>query len=63
MEELTKFISNVGFPIFVAVAMLYQNYTVSTATQKMMDEFRNTIEENTKAMEELINKVKEGSQK
>lgn len=34
MNELTQFISNVGFPVFVAVWMLYKS---SKDSEKMMD--------------------------
>lgn len=43
MTEITNFISQVGFPIFVAVWMLYKTSKDSTAMQESIDELKIAI--------------------
>lgn len=51
-------IESVGFPIFVAVALLYQNNQASKYYQDILAKFRDTIEENTKAMQDILKELK-----
>lgn len=51
MNELAQFISNIGFPVFVAVWMLYKS---SADNEKMM----NTINELKNAINLLTNEFK-----
>lgn len=50
MQELIPLISNVGFPIFIAVYLVYQQ-------QRTLDELRETIENNTLTMNKLLIKL------
>lgn len=43
MTEITNFISQVGFPIFVAVWMLYKTSKDSAAIQESIDELKIAI--------------------
>lgn len=57
MEELSKFVSTVGFPIVVSIAMFYQNNTLSTNYQQITKGLQDKIEANTLVMQQLINKL------
>lgn len=43
MTEITNFISQVGFPIFVAVWMLYKTSKDSASMQESLDELKIAI--------------------
>lgn len=57
MQDLSDFISTVGFPIVVAVAMFYQNNVLSTNYQKMTQQLQDKIESNTEVLTRLIEKL------
>lgn len=57
MQELSDFISTVGFPIVVSVAMFYQNNVLSNNYQKMTEQLQKKIESNTEVMTRLIEKL------
>lgn len=57
MQELSDFISTVGFPIVVAVAMFYQNNVLSANYQKLTQQLQEKIESNTEILTRLIEKL------
>lgn len=62
MEEflthgLTQLISAVGFPIVVAVALYYQNTTLSSSYQKMNQQLQEKIDNNTLVLARLVEKL------
>lgn len=57
MNELSNFISSVGFPIVVSVAMFYQNNILSANYQKITEQLQNKIESNTEILTRLIEKL------
>lgn len=57
MEELSEFISTVGFPIVVAVAMFYQNNVLSKNYQDLTQQLQDKIESNTEILTRLIEKL------
>lgn len=57
MNDLANFISTVGFPIVVSVAMFYQNNVLSSNYQQMTKELQDKIESNTLVMQHLIDKL------
>jgi len=62
MEEflthgLTQLISAVGFPIVVAVALYYQNNTLSASYQKLTRELQDKIDNNTLVLTRLVEKL------
>lgn len=57
MDDLSNFISTVGFPIVVSVAMFYQNNVLSSSYQQMTKELQDKIEANTLIMQRLIDKL------
>lgn len=57
MSELSNFISSVGFPIVVSIAMFYQNNILSTNYQKMTDQLQDKLEANTKILTVLVDKL------
>lgn len=59
MEELSEFISTVGFPIVVAVAMFYQNNVLSKNYQDLTQQLQGKIESNTEILTRLIEKLDE----
>lgn len=57
MSELSNFISSVGFPIVVSIAMFYQNNILASNFQKMTKELEEKIVSNTLIMQRLIDKL------
>lgn len=57
MQEFSDFISTVGFPIVVAIAMFYQNNTLSANYQKLTQQLQDKIESNTEILTRLIEKL------
>ena len=57
MQDLSNFISTVGFPIVVAVAMFYQNNVLSANYQKLTQQLQDKIESNTEIITRLIEKL------
>ena len=57
MQEFSDFISTVGFPIVVAVAMFYQNNVLSANYQKLTQQLQDKIESNTEILTRLSEKL------
>ena len=57
VQDLTDFISTVGFPIVVAVAMFYQNNVLSANYQKLTQQLQDKIESNTEILTRLIERL------
>ena len=57
VQEFSDFISTVGFPIVVAVAMFYQNNVLSANYQKLTQQLQEKIESNTEILTRLIEKL------
>jgi len=57
VQDLSNFISTVGFPIVVAVAMFYQNNVLSANYQKLTQQLQDKIESNTEILTRLIEKL------
>lgn len=57
VQEFSDFISTVGFPIVVAIAMFYQNNTLSANYQKLTQQLQEKIESNTEILTRLIEKL------
>lgn len=57
MNDLSNFISTVGFPIVVSVAMFYQNNVLSTNYQQITKGLQDKIEANTLMVQRLIDKL------
>lgn len=57
---LPKFISAVGFPIVVAVALYYQNTTLSSSYQKLTQQLQEKIDDNTLILTRLVEKLNQG---
>lgn len=52
MNDITNIISTLGFPIFVAIILLYHNFSIS-------DKFQTTINQNTKTIELLVDALEQ----
>lgn len=57
MNDLSNFISSVGFPIVVSVAMFYQNNILSSNYQKLADQMEAKLDINTQVITRLIDKL------
>ena len=51
---LTTFINEVGFPIVVCIALFYTQRESTKNMTKVLDEFKEVIKDNTKALHNLI---------
>lgn len=63
MKEVSDFISTVGFPIVVAILMIYQQEKMSQSYIDIVQSLKELISDNTKAISLLINRAKENDQK
>ena len=51
---LTTFINEVGFPIVVCIALFYTQRESTKNMAKVLDEFKEVIKDNTKALHNLF---------
>ena len=54
---LAQLISAVGFPIVVAVALYYQNTSLSDSYQKLTQQLQEKIDNNTLVLTRLVEKL------
>ena len=54
MNDVSNFISSVGFPIVVSLLMIYQQQKVSDSYIEIVDSLKELISDNTKAINLLI---------
>lgn len=54
---VTTFVENVGFPIAIALVLMYQNKTQSDAYLRLYYELKETIEENSKVIATLVDEI------
>lgn len=54
---ISGLIDNLGFPIAVVIALFWSNRETVKHYEKILLEFRNTLNENTRAMEQLFNRI------
>lgn len=57
MNDLSNFISAVGFPIVVSVAMFYQNNLLSSNYQKLAEQLEAKMDMNTQILTRLVEKL------
>lgn len=57
IDALIKLINGVGFPIVVCVALFWSNQTSVNAQQVLLAEFKETIRNNTDALNALSSKI------
>ena len=57
IDALIKLINGVGFPIVVCIALFWSNQTSVNAQQVLLTEFKETIRNNTDALNALSNKI------
>jgi len=53
LKEISDFISNVGFPIFIALLMMYQNQNFNKMYQETVEKFGDKLESNTALLEKI----------
>lgn len=58
METVANFITSVGFPIVVALMMLDQNRKNSESYTKLYHELKETIDNNTRIINQLIDELR-----
>lgn len=56
-QDITNIISTLGFPIVASGALFWSNLKTSEHFSNTIDEMRKTIEDNTRATEQLISKL------
>lgn len=54
MNDISNFISSVGFPIVVCLLMIYQQQKMSDSYIQIVDSLKELISDNTKALNLLI---------
>lgn len=57
MNDISNFISSVGFPIVVCLLMIYQQQKMSDSYIEIVDSLKELISDNTKAINLLIKGV------
>lgn len=57
IDGLIKLINGVGFPIVVCIALFWSNQTSVNAQQVLLAEFKETIRNNTDALNALSSKI------
>lgn len=57
IDGLIKLINGVGFPIVVCIALFWSNQTSVNSQQVLLAEFKETIRNNTDALNALSSKI------
>ena len=57
IDSLIKLINGVGFPIVVCIALFWSNQTSVNTQQVLLAEFKETIRNNTDALNALSSKI------
>lgn len=60
VDEISQLVSNLGFPIVVAGVLFWLMYKNSLMFNNTIDKMRETIDENTKIIQEVLTHLKEG---
>ena len=55
---IVELINSVGFPIGMCVALFWFSQNTLKRQQELLDQFKDTIRDNTEALRQLIEKVK-----
>ena len=63
MKEISDFISNVGFPIFISLLMLYQNQNFNKMYQETVSKFSQKLESNTEVLSKLWDELSTKNEK
>ena len=63
MKEISDFISSVGFPIVIALLMIYQQEKMSESYVDIVNSLKELISDNTKSINLLISRAKENDEK
>lgn len=58
MQDVSNFISTVGFPIVVCLLMIYQQEKMSDSYIEIVESLKDLISDNTKAINLLVDKAK-----
>lgn len=58
MDTVANFITSVGFPIVVALMMIDQNKKSSESYTKLYHELKETIDNNTRIIDQLIDELR-----
>lgn len=63
MKEISDLISTVGFPIVVALLMIWQQEKMSESYIDIVNSLKELISDNTKSINLLISRAKENDEK
>lgn len=63
MNDISDFISSVGFPIVISLLMIYQQQKLSDSYIQIVNSLKELISDNTKAINLLIERAKENDGK
>lgn len=58
---IVELINTVGFPIAVCIALFWFNKEVLKTQQKLLDDLKDTIRDNTEVLKNLVNKINGGN--
>lgn len=60
VDTIIKLINGVGFPIVVCIALFWTQQTSMTQQTALLSEFRNTIQNNTEALNRISSELQKG---
>ena len=60
VDEISQLVSNLGFPIVVAGVLFWLMYKNSLMYNDTIQKMRETIEKNTKIIQEVLDHLKDG---
>ena len=60
VDEISQLVSNLGFPIVVAGVLFWLMYKSSVMYNNTIQKMRETIDKNTKIMQEVLDHLKDG---
>lgn len=57
MKEISDFISNVGFPIFISLIMMYQNQSFNKMYEETVSNFSQKLASNTTVLNKVLDEI------
>lgn len=63
MKEISDFISNVGFPIFISLIMMYQNQNFNKMYEETVSKFSQKLASNTNVLSKVLDELSTKNEK
>lgn len=60
LNTMVELVNSVGFPIGMCIALFWFCHNTLKGQQELLNQFKDTLRDNTEALRQLADKIKEG---